>query len=202
MKGSLKIWLYAEEARSVIVNVIVKVWFEFSRQKCLIYYFSISVAKLSTANIEERKGSIFDQNIGPPLDQTQLRNYKTIEQILIRMNRLCVDQNTGKERPHEQLLLRNMGVHTVVLDLLQIPYDQKEDILMNEIIKLAHEFLQNFCLKYSENQKLLHKHVDDFMNPGLLEAQTMCAIFKGNSTLCNEVSEKVVQHFVHCIGNV
>ena len=46
------------------------------------------------------------------------------------MNRLCVDQNTGKERPHEQLLLRNMGVHTVVLDLLQIPYDQKEDILM------------------------------------------------------------------------
>ena len=118
------------------------------------------------------------------------------------MNRLCVDQNTGKERPHEQLLLRNMGVHTVVLDLLQIPYDQKEDILMNEIIKLAHEFLQNFCLKYSENQKLLHKHVDDFMNPGLLEAQTMCAIFKGNSTLCNEVSEKVVQHFVHCIGNI
>ena len=119
------------------------------------FFFSFSVAKLSTANIEERKGSIFDQNIGPPLDQTQLRNYKTIEQILIRMNRLCVDQNTGKERPHEQLLLRNMGVHTVVLDLLQIPYDQKEDILMNEIIKLAHEFLQNFCLKYSENQVAL-----------------------------------------------
>ena len=135
------------------------------------------MAKLSTANIEERKGSIFDQNIGPPLDQTQLRNYKTIEQILIRMNRLCVDQNTGKERPHEQLLLRNMGVHTVVLDLLQIPYDQKEDILMNEIIKLAHEFLQNFCLKYSENQKLLHKHVDDFMNPGLLVFFYSMAVF-------------------------
>ena len=163
------------------------------------------VAKLSTAKIEERKGSIFDQNIGPPLDQTQLRNYKTIEQILIRMNRLCFDSSKGKERPHEQLLLRNMGVHSVVLDLLQIPYDQKEDILMNEIIKLAHEFLQNFCLKSDFNQNLLHKHVsmnpETFMNPGLLEAQTMCAIFKGNSTLCNEVSEKVVQHFVHCIGN-
>ena len=33
----------------------------------------------------------------------------------------------------------------------------------------------------------------------LLEAQTMCAIFKGNANLCNEVNEKVIQHFVHCI---
>lgn len=27
----------------------------------------------------------------------------------------------------------------------------------------------------------------------------MCAIFKDNLTLCNEVTDKVVQHFVHCI---
>ena len=33
-----------------------------------------------------------------------------------------------KPRNHEQRLLRNMGVHSVVLDLLQIPYDSKEDI--------------------------------------------------------------------------
>lgn len=31
------------------------------------------------------------------------------------------------------------------------------------------------------------------------EAQTVCAIFQDNSTLCNEVNEKVIQHFVHCI---
>ena len=36
---------------------------------------------------ESRKDSLFDQNVGPPLDPTQLRNYKTIEQILLRMNR-------------------------------------------------------------------------------------------------------------------
>ena len=83
------------------------------------------------------------------------------------MNRLCVHQATGKERPHEQLLLRNMGVHTVVLDLLQIPYDHKEDVLMNEIMKLAHEFLQNFCLKNSANQALLNKHIDLFLTPGV-----------------------------------
>ena len=43
----------------------------------------VVVAKLSTSVLEDRKGSLFDQNIGPPLDQTQLRNYKTIEQILV-----------------------------------------------------------------------------------------------------------------------
>lgn len=33
----------------------------------------------------------------------------------------------------------------------------------------------------------------------ILEAETVCAIFKDNLSLCNEVGEKVVQHFVHCI---
>lgn len=33
----------------------------------------------------------------------------------------------------------------------------------------------------------------------ILEAETVCAIFKDNLNLCNEVSDKVVQHFVHCI---
>ena len=92
-----------------------------------------------------------------------------------------------------------MGVHTVVLDLLQIPYDKKEDIRMNELMRLAHEFLQNFCLGNQQNQTLLHKHLDLFLTTGLLEAQTMCAIFQDNATLCGDVSEKVVQHFVHCI---
>lgn len=27
----------------------------------------------------------------------------------------------------------------------------------------------------------------------------MCAIFKDNITLCNDINERVVQHFVHCI---
>ena len=64
-------------------------------------------------------------------------------------------------------LLRNMGVHSVVLDLLQIPYDQKEDVRMNELMRLAHEFLQNFCLGNVHNQALLHKHIDLFLTPGV-----------------------------------
>lgn len=31
------------------------------------------------------------------------------------------------------------------------------------------------------------------------DAQTVCSIFQDNPTLCSEVSEKVIQHFVHCI---
>ena len=35
--------------------------------------------------------------------------------------------------------------------------------------------------------------------PQSLEAQTMRAIFQDNVSLCNDVTERVVQHFVHCI---
>lgn len=145
---------------------------------------------------EMKKGSIIDlDSVGPPSDHIQ--NYKTIQQILIRMNKLCIQH--GRPRKHEQRLLRNMGVHSVVLDLLQIPFDSKEDIRMNELMRLAHEFLQNFCLGNQQNQYLLHKHLELFLTPGLLEAKTVCAIFQDNAGLCGDVSEKVVQHFVHCI---
>ncbi|XP_058465065.1 inositol 1,4,5-trisphosphate receptor isoform X5 [Malaya genurostris] len=142
----------------------------------------------------------FDQ--GPELNPEQALEYKKIQQILIRMNKLCITAGPGdviKPRKHEQRLLRNVGVHTVVLDLLQIPYDEKDDYRMNELMRLAHEFLQNFCLGNQQNQILLHKQLDLFLNPGILEAETVCAIFKDNLNLCNEVSDKVVQHFVHCV---
>merc|ERR550532_3390046 len=150
----------------------------------------------------QKQGSAIDLDIGPPLEPNQARNYKTIQQILYRMNRMCVQAGFGgslKPRKHEQRLLRNMGVHKVVLDLLQIPFDAKEDVRMNELMRLAHQFLQNFCLGNQNNQVLLHKHLELFMNHGQLEAKTMCAIFQDNAVLCNEVNDKVVQHFVQCI---
>ena len=52
------------------------------------------------------------------------------------------------------LVLSEMKVELlqVVLDLLQIPFDQKEDVRMNELMRLAHQFLQNFCLSNQNNQ--------------------------------------------------
>ncbi|XP_054006483.1 inositol 1,4,5-trisphosphate receptor isoform X11 [Hylaeus anthracinus] len=154
--------------------------------------------QLSTS---DKKGSAIDLDIGPPLHADQAEEYKKIQQILIRMNKLCIQTIGGqiKPRKHEQRLLRNVGVHTVVLDLLQVPFDAKEDVRMNELMRLAHDFLQNFCLGNQQNQVLLHKQLDLFLNPGIREAQTVCSIFQDNSTLCNEVSAKVIQHFVHCI---
>lgn len=166
----------------------------------------------------QKQGSAIDLDIGPTLEPNQARNYKTIQQILYRMNRMCVQAGFGgslKPRKHEQRLLRNMGVHKViityfpsvlnvsvpqvVLDLLQIPFDAKEDVRMNELMRLAHQFLQNFCLGNQNNQVLLHKHLELFLNHGQLEARTVCAIFQDNAVLCNEVNDKVVQHFVQCI---
>ncbi|XP_069694590.1 inositol 1,4,5-trisphosphate receptor isoform X4 [Periplaneta americana] len=154
-----------------------------------------------TLSSSDKQGSAIDLDIGPPLHSDQAEEYRKIQQILIRMNKLCTQTVGGvvKPRKHEQRLLRNVGVHTVVLDLLQIPYDKKEDVRMNSLMRLAHEFLQNFCLGNSQNQVLLHKHLELFLNPDIREAQTVRAIFQDNSTLCNEVTEKVIQHFVHCI---
>ena len=44
---------------------------------------------------------------------------------------------------------------------------QGEDVRMEEIMKLAHEFLQNFCAGNQQNQILLHKHINLFLNPGV-----------------------------------
>uniref|UniRef100_A0A673ILU1 Inositol 1,4,5-trisphosphate receptor n=1 Tax=Sinocyclocheilus rhinocerous TaxID=307959 RepID=A0A673ILU1_9TELE len=128
-------------------------------------------------------------------------NYRDVKEILLRLSKLCVQEGPSgkKSKKQQQRLLRNMGAHSVVLELLQIPYEKGEDVRMQEIMKLAHEFLQNFCAGNQQNQALLHKHINLFLNPGILEAITMQHIFMNNFQLCSEMNERVVQHFVHCI---
>ncbi|KAJ8409386.1 hypothetical protein AAFF_G00235840 [Aldrovandia affinis] len=134
-------------------------------------------------------------------ESTSSYNYRVVKEILLRLSKLCVQEGSSgkKSRKQQQRLLRNMGAHAVILELLQIPYEKGEDIRMQEIMKLAHEFLQNFCAGNQQNQALLHKHIGLFLNPGILEAITMQHIFMNNFQLCSEISERVVQHFVHCI---
>uniref|UniRef100_A0ABM0MCB0 Inositol 1,4,5-trisphosphate receptor-like n=1 Tax=Saccoglossus kowalevskii TaxID=10224 RepID=A0ABM0MCB0_SACKO len=154
---------------------------------------------LSSSSVSN--GSPIDLDLGPSMDNASKKNYKAIQEVLIRLSKLCVSENMNgkKNRKHEQRLLRNMGAHTVVLELLQIPYEKSEDIRMQELMRLAHAFLQNFCMGNPSNQALLHKQSELFLTPGLLEAQTMRHIYMDNVSLCNEINEKVVQHFVHCI---
>ncbi|CAH0731501.1 unnamed protein product, partial [Brenthis ino] len=134
-----------------------------------------------------------------------MNEYKKIKEILQRMIKYCTQGNSGSEgeptrpRRHEQRLLRNIGVHNIILDLLQVPHDE-DDAAMDELLALAHEFLQHFCHGNQQNQAILHKHLDLFLNAGIREAQTVCAIFEENASLCaHEGNEKVAAHFVHCI---
>lgn len=43
----------------------------------------------------------------------------------------------------------------------------QSDEKMNEIMTLAHTFLQNFCRGNPQNQALLHKHLNLFLTPGV-----------------------------------
>ncbi|XP_061578118.1 inositol 1,4,5-trisphosphate receptor type 2 [Cololabis saira] len=137
-----------------------------------------------------------DGEIKPQIDSNKANNYNIVKEILKRLTKLCF--LSKKSRVQQQRLLKNMGAHTVVLDLLQIPFEQSDE-KMNEIMSLAHTFLQNFCKGNPQNQVLLHKHLNLFLTPGLLEAETMRHIFMNNYQLCNEISDRVVHHFVHCI---
>uniref|UniRef100_A0A670IXZ2 Inositol 1,4,5-trisphosphate receptor n=1 Tax=Podarcis muralis TaxID=64176 RepID=A0A670IXZ2_PODMU len=145
---------------------------------------------------ESQAKGIQDGSKKPQIDSNKSNNYNIVMEILIRLSKLCIQNK--KCRHQQQRLLKNMGAHSVVLDLLQIPYE-KTDEKMNEVMNLAHLFLQNFCRGNPQNQVLLHKHLNLFLTPGLLEAETMRHIFTNNYHLCNEISERVVQHFVHCI---
>lgn len=44
---------------------------------------------------------------------------------------------------------------------------QESDVRMHEVMRLAHEFLQCFCLGNPINQNLLHQHLNMFLTTGV-----------------------------------
>ncbi|XP_062854471.1 inositol 1,4,5-trisphosphate receptor type 3 [Trichomycterus rosablanca] len=122
-------------------------------------------------------------------------SYQNVKEILERLNKMCSSGVFKKQ----QRLLKNMGAHKVMLDLLQVPYD-RTDKKMQEIIKFTHLFLQKFCTGNQENQNLLHKHLNLFLIPGVLEAETVTHIFSNNYQLCTEIGDNVLQHFMKCLS--
>ncbi|XP_055078010.1 inositol 1,4,5-trisphosphate receptor type 1 isoform X1 [Periophthalmus magnuspinnatus] len=156
---------------------------------------------LDTGDSTLHKGDSGSSDKPKKAESTSSYNYRVVKEILLRLSRLCVQEGLSgrKSRKQQQRLLRNMSAHAVVLELLQIPYEKGEDLRMQDIMKLAHQFLQNFCAGNQQNQALLHKNINLFLNPGILEAITMQHIFMNNFQLCSEINDRVVQHFVHCI---
>jgi len=139
---------------------------------------------------------------GPELEAAAVAKYKELYQILYSLIGLCVAEAGGKRRPrrNDQRLLRNMGVHNIVLDLTKISYERAEDRRMRVIMRTAHEFLQAFCFGNAHNQALLHEKLDLSHYPqNEWEATTATHIFRDNAPLCNEISERLVQNFVHAL---
>lgn len=144
---------------------------------------------------------------GPELDDSAILKYKELYKILYSMIQLCVTEVTmpngtvkKKPRKNDQRLLRNMGVHNIVLDLTKISYEKSEDKRMRIIMRTAHEFLQNFMYANPHNQGLLHEKLDLTHYPSNeWEATTATHIFKDNAVLCNELTERLIQNFVHAL---
>ena len=82
------------------------------------------------------------------------------------MIELCVNETKltngtlKKAIRNDQRLLRNIGVHNIVLDLIKISYKKVEDKRMRIIMRTAHQLLQNFCFSNQHNQSLLHEKID------------------------------------------
>ena len=55
---------------------------------------------------------------------------------------------------------------------------------MGEIMGEAHEFLRNFCLGNTQNQALLHKHLDLFLTPGVSFIYISWLFPHGMTSLC------------------
>ncbi|XP_030076286.1 inositol 1,4,5-trisphosphate-gated calcium channel ITPR3 isoform X1 [Microcaecilia unicolor] len=146
---------------------------------------------------EKKEGTTDEEGFLKPVGEKSSENYQIVKGILERLNKMC---GVGEQvRKKQQRLLKNMDAHKVMLDLLQVPYE-KSDTKMLEILRYTHQFLQKFCAGNLENQALLHKHLQLFLTPGLMEAETMQHIFLNNYQLCSEISEAVLQHFIHCLA--
>uniref|UniRef100_H3A1P5 Inositol 1,4,5-trisphosphate receptor n=1 Tax=Latimeria chalumnae TaxID=7897 RepID=H3A1P5_LATCH len=136
-------------------------------------------------------------------ESTSSYNYRVVKELLtdLKYKSIQADNRKTKSKLQKENLFRNSiwGRNIVKIFMHSLQYEKTEDMRMQDIMKLAHEFLQNFCAGNPQNQALLHKHINLFLNPGILEAVTMQHIFMNNYQLCSEINERVVQHFVHCI---
>jgi len=153
---------------------------------------NMNLTKSSVKNSSGKEKLSGDQYVlqelenGPEIEMSAILKYKELYRILFNMIKLCVNETTSadgtvtkKPRKNDQRLLRNMGVHNIVLELTKITYEKAEDKRMRLIMKTAHEFLQNFCYGNTHNQSLLYEKLDLTHYPSNeWEATTATYIFK------------------------
>ncbi|KAF7640278.1 hypothetical protein Mgra_00000106 [Meloidogyne graminicola] len=154
------------------------------------------------------------------MEKTPLICYLLIKEILVKLKDLCFSGSSSNNR--NQQLLRNMLVYEVILQFLNIPFDHKNDNEMPKLLTLSHEFLRSFCKNNKENQKRLYLNITSIEGSGgggggnnnniteqqqqqqrheVQDCSTIVSIFKGNSELCEHISEHFIAHIVNLIEN-
>jgi hypothetical protein len=106
-------------------------------------------------------------------------------------------------RNQMQRLLRNLGVHLDVLDLLRLNLSSKEPHSL-KALEAAHSVLCDFMYKNTANQAVLFKELSYFVNQASKDAlavQTATAIFSDNPELCARVSKNVVDSISNAIDS-
>eukprot|EP00800_Vazella_pourtalesii_P015780 TRINITY_DN4342_c0_g1_i5.p1 TRINITY_DN4342_c0_g1~~TRINITY_DN4342_c0_g1_i5.p1 ORF type:complete len:1829 (-),score=335.50 TRINITY_DN4342_c0_g1_i5:43-5529(-) len=120
------------------------------------------------------------------------------ELILVKLSDLC-HENTSR-RVHVQRLLRNLGSHKSVLNLIEMAIKEK-NISSESLICEAHRFLQKFCRGNENNQKLLYQDIKMLLNTDnqMEESETLRSIFENNEELCLKVTDEIIQKFISAI---
>uniref|UniRef100_A0A2K6RS62 Inositol 1,4,5-trisphosphate receptor n=1 Tax=Rhinopithecus roxellana TaxID=61622 RepID=A0A2K6RS62_RHIRO len=144
-------------------------------------------------------------------ESTSSYNYRVVKEILIRLSKLCVQESASvrKSRKQQQRLLRNMGAHAVVLELLQIPYEKLvnsgEDVLVfyndRASFQTLIQMMRSERDRMDENSPLMyHIHLVELLAV-CTEGKNVYTEIKCNSLLPLDDIVRVVTH-EDCIPEV
>lgn len=136
--------------------------------------------------------------------------YENVIDILTRLRYICSSGGGHEDGPEpnrmNQDMLRNMGVHTIVLKILYLKTTASElkskDGYLFEIKLLSNKFVARFLQGNPVNQHLLFEHIDLFvsqMGHGLGVAFAVAEMFRGNRKLCDKLPSEVLWKFANAI---
>uniref|UniRef100_A0A5K4FB58 Inositol 1,4,5-trisphosphate receptor n=1 Tax=Schistosoma mansoni TaxID=6183 RepID=A0A5K4FB58_SCHMA len=137
---------------------------------------------LLTSTIEQKSTNVID-----------VLSIEISTQINNRILR-TMDKSLSSSFPFEQIqqLLRHLGVHTILKELLNIRF-KCTDVVFNEIVHLTKYILCLFCYNNEINQKLLYPYLDKFITNETDDAEVCLWMLKDNTELCMMVDRSTIR---------
>ncbi|CAH8540652.1 unnamed protein product [Dicrocoelium dendriticum] len=97
-----------------------------------------------------------------------------------------------------QNLLRNLGLHDILLQLLEVPITDKT-ALTDEVIKLTKTNICAFCFNNPTNQASMSRYLERFLTEEPDDAMVYAAIIFKNPRICEGIESQHVRHFALCL---